>query len=148
MRNWKITFAKLSLSLSLTGHEVIPDDLQAFHHLTKKKIVIVKFKPRKQKRKIPIDRKNLCNKSENLGQLKFACKLFILESMCHENYQLTCKRRQLKNIGKIHCMWFWNNVMKVKLNKRSQPATKYHTSDIEKLLGIDNLSEFINNTSF
>ena len=34
MRNWKKTFAKFSLSL--TGHEVIPDDIQACHHLKKK----------------------------------------------------------------------------------------------------------------
>ena len=34
----------LSLSLSLTGHEVIRDDLQACHRLKKKEIVIVKFK--------------------------------------------------------------------------------------------------------
>ena len=35
-------------ALSLTGHEVIPDDLQACHRLKKKEIVIVKFKYRKQ----------------------------------------------------------------------------------------------------
>ena len=71
MRNWKITFVKLSL----TGHEVIPDDLQACHHLKKKEIVIINFKSRKQKRKILINRKNLYNKSENLSQLKFAGKM-------------------------------------------------------------------------
>ena len=107
----------LSLSLSLRGHEVIPDDLQACHRLKKMEIVIVKFKSRKQKRKILIDRKNLCNKSENLSQLKFAGKLFISESMCHENHQLAYKCRQLKNAGKIHSMWFWNNVINVKLNE-------------------------------
>ena len=44
-------------ALSLTDHEVIPDDLQACHRLKKKEIVIVKFKSRKQKCKILIDRK-------------------------------------------------------------------------------------------
>ena len=135
-------------ALSLTGHEVIPDDLQACHRLKKKEIVIVKFKSRKQKRKILIDRKNLRNKSENLSQLKFAGKLFISESMCHENLLLVYKCRQLKNAGKIHSAWFWNNVINVKLYERSQPAKIYHITDIEKLLGIDNLDEFINNTSF
>ena len=114
----------------------------------KKETVIVKFKSRKQERKILIDSKNLCNKSENLSQLKFAGKLFILESMCHENHQLVYKCRQLKNAGKIHSTWFWNNVINVKLNERSQPAKIYHIIDIEKLLGVDNLDEFINNTSF
>ena len=53
-------------ALSLTGHEVTPDDLQACHHLKKKDIVIVKFKCRKQKHSIIINRKNLRNKSDAL----------------------------------------------------------------------------------
>ena len=43
-------------ALSLTGHEVKPDDLQACQ---KKDTVIVKFKCRKQKCSILINRKNL-----------------------------------------------------------------------------------------
>ena len=45
-------------------------------------------------------------------------------------------------------MWSWNNVINVKLNERSQPAKSYHIIDIKKLLDVDNLEEFINNTSF
>ena len=110
--------------------------------------MIVKFKSRKQERKILIDRKNLRNKSENLSQLKFAGKLFISESMCHENHQLAYKCRQLKDAGKIHYTWFWNNVLNIKLNERSQHAKLYHIIDIKKILGVDNLDEFINNISF
>ena len=66
--------------------------------------------------------------------------------MCHENDQLSYKCRKLKNTGKIHSTWFWNNSINVKLNKRSQP-TKIRQV-IEKLLGVDNLDEFINKTSF
>ena len=113
--------------------------------LTKKKRLIVKFKSRKQKLKILIDRKNLRNKSENHSQLKFAGKLFSSESMCHENHQLAYKCRQLKNAWKIYSAWFWNNV---KFNERCQPAKIYHIIDIEKLLGFDNLDDFINNASF
>ena len=108
----------------------------------------MKFKFRKQKRKILIDRKNLHNKSGNLSLLKFTGKLFISKSMCHENHQLAYKCRLLKNAEKIHSPWFWNNVINVKLNERSQPAKIYHIFDIEKLLGVDNLDDFINNTSF
>ena len=39
-------------ALSLTRHEVKPDDLQASHHLKKKESVIVKFKCRKLKQKV------------------------------------------------------------------------------------------------
>ena len=123
-------------------------DLQACHPLKKKETVIVKFKFKKQKRKILIDRKNLRNKSENLSQLKFTGKLFISESMRHENHPLAYKCRQLKNAGKIPSTWFWNNVINVKLNERSQTAKIYHITDIKKLLGVDNLDDFINNTSF
>ena len=35
-----------------------------------------------------------------------------------------------------------------KLNERSQPTKIHHVIDIEKLLVVDNLDEFINNTSF
>ena len=44
--------------------------------------------------------------------------------------------------------WFWNNSVNVKLNESSQPTKIYHVIDIEKLLGVDNLDEFISNTSF
>ena len=53
----------------------------------------------------------------------------------------------MKNAGKIHSTWFWNNSVNVKLNERTQPTKIYHVIDIEKL-GVDNLDEFINNTSF
>ena len=135
-------------ALSLTGHEVKPDDLQACHRLKKKESVIVKFKCRKLKRRVLVNRKNLRNKSENLRQLKFSGKLFISESMCHENHQLAYKCRQLKNAGKIHSTLFWKNVVNVRLSERSNPVKIFHIIDIEKLFGIDNLDDFISNTSF
>ena len=45
-------------------------------------------------------------------------------------------------------MWLWNNSINVKLNEKSQPMKIHHVIDIEKLLGVDILDEFINNTSF
>ena len=78
-------------ALSLTGHEVKPDDLQACHRLKKKELVIVKFKCRKLKRSVIVNRKNLRNKPEDLRQLRFSGKLFISDSMCHENHQLAYK---------------------------------------------------------
>ena len=135
-------------ALSLTGHEVKSDDLQVCHRLKKKESDIVKFKCRKLKRSVLVNRKNLRNKSEDLRQLRFSGKLFISESMCHENHQLAYKCRQLKNAGKIHSTWFWNNTVNVKLSERSNPVKIFHIIDIEKLLGIDSLDDFINNTSF
>ena len=135
-------------SLSLTTHEVKPNVFKVNHRLKKKESVIVKFKCRKLKQKVLVNRKNLRNKSEDLRQLKFSGKLFISESMCHENHQLAYKCRQLKNAGKIHSTWFWNNAVNVKLSERSNPVKIFHIIDIEKLLGIDNLDDFISSTSF
>ena len=135
-------------ALSLTGHEIKPNDLQACHRLKKKELVIVKFKCRKLKQKVLVNWKNLRNKSEDLRQLRFSGKLFILESMCHENHQLAYKCRQMKNAGKIHSTWFWNNVVNVKRSERSNPVKIFHIIDTEKLLGIYNLDVFISNTTF
>ena len=68
--------------------------------------------------------------------------------MCHENHQSAFKCRSLKIAGKIHLAWFWNNVINVKRNDRGQPAKKHHIINIEKLLGVENLDDFISNTSF
>ena len=113
-----------------------------------KESVIIKLKCRKLKRSALVNKKNLRNKSEDLRQLRFSGKLFISESMCHENYQLAYKCRQLKNAGKIHSTWFWNNAVNVKLSERSNPVKIFHIVDIEKLLVIDNSDDFINSTLF
>ena len=89
-------------TLSLTGISVETDNLQACHRMRKKDRVIIKFKCRKQKHRVLSSRKVLQNKSLFLTQLKFPEKLFLNESMCHKNHQLSCKCRQLKSASKIH----------------------------------------------
>ena len=54
----------------------------------------------------------------------------------------------MKNAGKTHSTWFWNNTVNIKLDERSQPTKIHHVVDIEKLLGVNNLDKFINNTFF
>ena len=102
----------------------------------------------KLKRSIQINRKVLQQKSLELSQLEFSGKLFISESMCYENQQVVYKFRQLKNFKKIHSTWFWKNVVNIKVTPNGEIHQIFHTNDIEKLLGIENLEEFINNTSF
>ena len=80
--------------------------------------------------------------------LFFSGRLFISDSVCHKNHQLSYKCRQLKNAGKIHSMWFSNNFVNVELSERSQPKKIHHVIDIEKLRGVDNLDKFIKMTSF
>ena len=118
--------------LSLTGYEVKPGNLQACHRLNKKESVIVKC----IKRRVLVNKENLPNKSEDLHQLMFSCKLFILERMSHENHQLTYEFRQLKNAGKIHSTWFKNSAVNIKLSKRSNPVKVFHIT--VKMLNISN----------
>ena len=51
-------------------------------------------------------------------------------------------------LAKIHSTWFWNNSADVKLNERNQPTKIHRVIGTEKLLGVNNLDEFINKISF
>ena len=135
-------------ALSLTGTSVEPDDLQACHHMRKKDRVIIKFKCSWEKHRVLLNRKTLQNKSLDLTKLKFSEKLFVNESMCHENHQLACKCRHLKSARKIHSTWFYNSTLHIKLVKNGPIQKIFHPTDIEKVLGVDNLDEYINNVSF
>ena len=135
-------------AIFLTGNEVTPDDLHACYRLKNKDTVILKFKDRKLKRSIQINRKVLQQKSLELSQLKFSGKLFISESMCYENEQLAYKCRQLKNSKKIYSTWLWKNVVNIKVTPNREIHQIFHTTDIEKHLGIEHSDDFINSTPF
>ena len=138
----------LEQSVCQNGISAEPDDLQACHRMRKKDRVIIKFKCRKQKHRVLLNRKTLQNKSLDLTQLKFSGKLFVNESMCHENHQLAYKCRQLKSARKIHSTWFYNSTLHIKLVENGPIHKIFHPTDIEKVLGVDNLDEYINNVSF
>ena len=70
------------------------------------------------------------------------------ESMCHEDHQLACKCRQLKSARKIHSTWFYNSTLHIKITENGPIHKTFHLTDIEKVLGVDNLDEYINNVSF
>ena len=135
-------------ALSLTGVNVVPNDLHACHRMKRSDRVIVKFKCRKQKNSVLYKRKNLGNKSQELSNLKFSGRLFVSESMSHENQQLVYKCRQLKSARKIHSTWFFNNVVKLKLTEHGRIYKIFHVADVENFLQVDNLEEYISNVSF
>ena len=130
-------------TLLLTGQEIVPEDLHACHRMLNRDRVIVKFKDRKLKHNVQIKRKNLHQKSSEFSRLKFLGKLFVSESMCFENHQLAYKCRKLKNLGKIHSTWFYNNAVNIKLTENGRIYKIFHIIDIEKLLDIDNLDELL-----
>ena len=134
--------------LSITGTSVEPDDLQACHCMRKKDHIIIKCKCRKQKHRVLLNHKTLQNKSLDLTQLKFSGKLFVNESMCHENHDLAYKCHQLKSALKIHWTWFYNSILDIKLVENGPIHKIFHHADIEKVLWVDNLDEYINNVSF
>ena len=135
-------------ALSLTGVNLVPEDLQACHRMKRLDRVIVKFKCHKQNQSLIYKHKNLGTKSQELTNLKFSGRLFVSESMSHENQQLAYKCRQLKSARKIHSTWFFNNVINIKLTEHGRIHKIFHVTDIENLLEIDNLEEYINNASF
>ena len=128
-------------ALSLTGISVEPDNLHPCHRMRKKDRVIIKFKCRKQKHRVFLNRKTLQNKNLDLPQLKFSGKLFVNESMCHENYQLAYKCRQLKSVRKIHSTWFYNSNLHMKLVENGSVHKIFYPTNIGKALGVDNLDE-------
>ena len=75
-------------ALSLTGVNVVPEDLQACHRMKRSDRVIVKFKCRKQKQSLIYKRKNIGTKSQELTNLKYPGRLFVSKSMSHENQKL------------------------------------------------------------
>ena len=120
-------------------------DLRACHRMKRSDRVIVKFRCRKQKHSIKNKRKNLGNKSQELINFKFSRRLFVSESMSHENQQLVYKWRQLKSAMKVHSTWFFNNVVSLKLTEHGRIHKIFHVTDIENVLEIDNLKGYINN---
>ena len=78
-------------ALSLTEVNIVPDDLQACHRMKRLDRVMVKFKRHKQKQSLMYTHKNLGTKSQELTNLKFLGRLFVSESMSHENQQLAYK---------------------------------------------------------
>ena len=135
-------------ALSLNGVNVVPNDLHACHRMKRTDRVIVKFKCRKRKNSVMYKRKSLGNKSQELSNLKFSGRLFVSESMSHENQQLVYKCRQLKSAQKIHSTWFFNNVVNLKLTEHGRIYKIFHVTDIENLLEMDNWEEYVNNVPF
>ena len=78
-------------ALSLTGVNVVSENLQDCHRMKRLDRAIVKFKCHKQKSLLIYKRKNLGTKSQKLTNLKFSGRVFVSESMSHENQQLAYK---------------------------------------------------------
>ena len=68
--------------------------------------------------------------------------------MCHENHQLAKKCGHLKSANKIHSTWLYSSTLHIKRVENGPIHKIFYPSDIENILGVDNLGEYINNVSF
>ena len=62
---------------------------------------------------------------------------------CAMKIMLACKCHQLKSVGKVHSAWFYNSTLHLKLMENGLIHKIFHPTDIEKVLGVDNLDEYI-----
>ena len=72
-------------ALSLTGVNIVPEDLHACHRMKRSDRVIGKFKCWKQKQSLMSQRKNLGTKAQKFTNSKFLGRLFVSKSMSHKN---------------------------------------------------------------
>ena len=139
---------KVCKALSLTGTKVKLDDLDACHRMKKKdKVIIIKFKNRKQRNDVIFKWKELNSKGDDVPALPFGRSLFINNSTCFKNQVLFYKWRQLKKLGKIFSYWFFNNMLHVKMDKNGSIFKIYYSCDLENLLQVVNIDDLINNSS-
>ena len=131
-------------ALSLTGTPVSAGDLEACHRMRRRDRVIVKFSSRKKRNDVIFKKKSLNGKSDELKNLGFtSAKLFISDSMCHENHQLFYRCRQLKRRGLFHLAWFFSNCIYVKVGKNSDATKIKHICNIQKALNMENIDSYL-----
>ena len=68
--------------------------------------------------------------------------------MSHENHQLAYRYCQLNTVGKIQFTWLFNNKVNLKLTGNGPLHEISRIADIENILGISNLNEYVSNSSF
>ena len=127
-------------ALTMTGIEVSPDDLHACHRLKQKDKVIIKFKDRKKRHIVHLNRKKLNEKKKELNELGLSDKLYVQDSIIIIII-IICSR--LMKSKRIYSTWFFHNRINLKLYEKSNPSVVYHKTDIESILGIDDIDALI-----
>ena len=140
--------ARVCKALSLTGINVVSEELHTCHRMKRSGRVIIKFKYRKQKHSVMYKRKNLGTKPQELSNIMFLGRLFVSESMPYKNQELVYKCQQPKSVRNIHSTWFFNNAVNVKLTERGKIQKIFYVTDIKDLLEKEKWEEYINNASF
>ena len=99
---------------------------------------------KKKRNDIIFNKKSLNGKSEELKNLGFMpAKLFVSDSMCHENHQLFYRSRQLKRQGLLHSAWFFSNCIYIKVGENSDATKIKHLYNTEKALNMENIDSYL-----
>ena len=78
-------------------------------------------------------------KSGKLKNLGFtSAKLFISDSMYHENHQFFYRCKQLT----LYSVWFFSNCIYVQIGKNSDATKIKHVCDIEKAFNVENIYSY------
>ena len=78
-------------------------------------------------------------KSGKLKNLGFtSAKLFISDSMYHENHQFFYRCKQLT----LYSVWFFSNCIYVQIGKNSDATKIKHVCDIEKAFKVENIYSY------
>ena len=102
--NLKVKVCEL---ISLTGVQVVPDNIDKCHRLSNNQNVIIEFKERELRDDMLRSRKNLKSKDEDLKRIN-CTDTMILESLTPVYAMLDFLCRKLKKDGYIAETWFFN----------------------------------------
>ena len=88
--------------LSLSGVNIVPNDLHACHQIKRSDREIVKFKCRKRKNSVMCKRKNLGNKSQEFSNLKFSGRLLLVRICLMKTTSLRTNSNNSKVLGRFN----------------------------------------------
>ena len=118
------------VTLSLTGQNVRPCDLDKCHRMKNKTTVIFEFKFRDKRDPVLMGRKNLKGKKNELADLGME-NVILTESLCKEYQELDYICRQLKKRKIIEETWFFNGRLFLKHKSEDQRRVLItHISDL------------------
>ena len=146
--------SKVCKLLSMSGEVVTPQDLHACHRLARKKNVICKFKCRKRKHAVIINKRKIqdspSNKNKQAENAKKEMRqslgfgrVWLNESMSSHFASMHWKCRMLHKQSKIDSYWFFNGHLYIKMDEDGIKIEIFEGSDLEEATGVE-MNAFVN----
>ena len=140
--------SKVCALLSMSGESVTPQDLHACHRLSVKTNVICKFKCRKRKHQVVINKRKIQDSPSNKNKqeekekkdmrhsIGFG-KIWINESLSNHFRSMQWKCRMLLKEAAIESHWFFNGHLCIKLSETGKNIEIVDDEDLERATGVD-----------